>query len=96
MKNQLLELFGDMAFKFEFRCDNITEYVSVFPTFMDGDFCYIKVYFFDDSSNYLFAYETFEDLSKRYKLFKIEKLTAFENNQKEVLFHQNLDEDEFY
>lgn len=96
MKNQLLELFGDVLFKFEFRSDNITEYVSVVPIFLDGDYCNIKVYFFDDSSNYLFACETFEDLSERYKLFKIEKITASENNQKEVLFHQNFDEDEFY
>lgn len=96
MKDQLLELFGDVVFKFEFRSDNISEYISVVPIILDGDFCDIKVYFFDDSSNDLFAYETFKDLTEKYKLFEIVKLPMIENNQKEVLFHQKFDEDEFY
>lgn len=96
MKDQLLELFRDVVFKFEFRCDNISEYVSVVPIILDGDYCYIKVYFFDDSSNDLFAYETFESISEKYKLFAIVKLPIVANEEREVLFHQKFDEDEFY
>lgn len=96
MKDQLLELFGDVVFKFEFRCDNITEYVSVVPIDLDDDYCYIKVYFFDDSSNDLFAYETFKDISEKYKIFKIGQLPIAANEEREVLFHQKFDEDEFY
>ena len=96
MKDQLLELFGNTLFKFHFRCDNISEYISVVPIILDGDYCDIKVYFFDDSLTDLFAYETFKDISEKYKLFEIVKLPIIENNQREVLFHQKFDEDEFY
>lgn len=96
MKDQLLELFGDVMFRFEFRCDNITEYVSVVPIDLDDDYCYIKVYFFDDSSNVLFAYETFKDISEKYKVYRIEQLSTLVTEEFRVLYHQKFDEDEFY
>lgn len=95
MKEQLLELFGKSLFQFHFRGDGIIDYRSVVPILMDGMYCDIKVEFFDNGSN-LFNFETFEDISERFKLFEIVKLPIIYNQQREVLFHQKYDEDEFY
>lgn len=98
MKNQLLELFGKTLFRFHFRHEGIIDYRSVVPVEMDGMYCDIKVEFFDNSEgeDALFAYETFEDISEKYKIFEIVKLPIIINDQREVLFHQKYDEDEFY
>lgn len=99
MKDQLLELFGESLFRFQFRCDRVLEYISVVPFYMDEEYCDIKVEFFDnheDGDDVLYQYETFKDISERYKLFQVIKLPILCNEKREVLFHQKFDEDEFY
>lgn len=62
-------------------------------------YCDVKVCFFEndeDGDDVLFDYETFEAISERYKLFEIVKLPIIQNKDREVLFHQKFDENEFY
>ena len=95
MKTQLLELFEGMIFHFDLRCDGVLTYRSVTPMLMDGNYCHFIVEVFDQEQ-VLYQFTSFEDLVHKAKIFEVVKLPMINNNEREVLFHQKFDEDEFF
>ena len=89
-QNDIDNLLKGVTFKFDFLSEGIALCTSSTMVDVDEDLHYIKLEFFIEENDFLFAYQTFEDIKERFNIFRV--FFKERNGEDSVIFFKTYEE----